>query len=189
MRNYDQLNKKITELVLARSQISDRLTFERKSKKRIIRTIKATNEVQVIAQVVAQGLQKKANNRIASIVSKCLASVFEEPYIFNIVFEAKRGKTEARLVFNRNGMEVEPLTASGGGVVDVAAFALRLSCLLLSQPPVRKIVFLDEPFKFVSLCYRENVKEMFIQIASELGIQFVMVTHIDALQIGDVREL
>ena len=142
-----------------------------------------------VCQIVAQAVQQKAHDRIAGIVSRCLEAVFDEPYEFKILFEQKRGKTEASLVFERDGLQVDPLTASGGGVVDVAAFALRLSCLMLSRPTLRRLLVLDEPFKFVSEQYRERVRVMLETLSKDLGVQIVMVTHIEELKMGKVIEL
>lgn len=148
-----------------------------------------TLEAQRIVQAVAQSLQQKAHHQIAGLVSRCLAAVFDKPYQFKIHFESKRGKTEARFVFARGGREVDPLTASGGGCVDVAAFALRLSALLLSRPPVRRVLVLDEPFRFVSKKYRHPLRTLLEQLAKELKVQFLIVTHIDELTIGTIIEL
>lgn len=144
---------------------------------------------QKIIQQVAQSVQQHAHKRISSVVSKCLELVFEEPYTFKIVFEQKRGKTQARLIFEDDGKPLDPMDATGGGVVDVAAFALRLACLVLSQPPVRPFVVLDEPFKFVSEGYRPRVKAMLDHLAEEMGIQFLMVTHIEELRTGTIVEI
>lgn len=142
-----------------------------------------------VLQLVSAAVQQQAHARIAAIVSRCLEAVFEEPYTFQIQFERKRGKTEARLVFVRDGMEIDPMNASGGGVVDVAAFALRVSCMLLAKPPVRRLMILDEPFRFVSTEYRERVRLLLEALSEELGIQFIVVTHMTELQMGKVIEL
>ena len=92
-------------------------------------------------------------------------------------------------MFVRNGREVDPIDASGGGVVDVAAFALRLSSLMLSRPARRRLVVLDEPFKFVSAGHRAAVRVMLEGLAADLGVQFLMVTHIEELQCGHIVEL
>jgi ABC-type molybdenum transport system ATPase subunit/photorepair protein PhrA len=76
-----------------------------------------------------------------------------------------------------------------GGVVDVAAFVLRLSCLMLSKPAVRRIIVLDEPFKFVSIEYRDNVRMMLEKLSSDFDIQFIMVTHIEELVTGKEVQL
>lgn len=143
-------------------------------------------EAQKVTQLVAQTVQAQAHERISSIVTRCLTAIFDEPYQFKIIFEQKRGKTEARLVFLDGDKELDPLTASGGGVVDVAAFALRLSALLLSRPKLRRVMVLDEPFRFVSQEYLERVGAMILELQKELGIQFIIVTHHQQLQIGKV---
>jgi DNA repair exonuclease SbcCD ATPase subunit len=86
-------------------------------------------------------------------------------------------------------MEVDPMAAAGGGVVDVAAFALRLACLMLHRPAVRRTVVLDEPFKFVSADRRGYVRQMLEDLAEELNVQFIMVTHIEELKTGHVIEI
>lgn len=149
-------------------------------------------EAQEAAQIVAQAIQQQAHTRIAGVVTKCLQTVFTGPdtYAFKINFERKRGRTEAELLLLKNGHEIkDPLNADSGGVVDVAAFALRLACLVLAKPKLRKVVILDEPFKFVSREYRENVRLLLEKLAEDFGIQFIMVTHIEELKTGKVVEL
>lgn len=137
-------------------------------------------------QHLAQGVQQQAHARISEVVTKCLTAVFDDPYQFRIDFDRKRGKTEARLVFTRDGMDVDPLTASGGGMIDVASFALRVACQALRRPKLSPVLVLDEPFKFVSEHYRANVRTMLEEISAELKIQIIMVTHIRELEVGDV---
>lgn len=144
---------------------------------------------QEVLQQIAQGIQQQAHAQIASVVSRCLAAVFPDPYEFEIVFEEKRGKTDARLVFKRDGEEVHPLSSSGGGVVDVAAFGLRLACLLLARPRLRQLLVLDEPFRFVSLHYQANVVALLQELTEEFDVQIIMVTHNKDLMIGSVVEI
>lgn len=149
----------------------------------------AAEEAQGIVQAVAETVQAEAHDRIAGVVTRCLAAVFDKPYEFQIRFERARGRTEARLVFVRDGQELDPLDASGGGVVDVAAFALRLSSLMLARPACRRVVVMDEPFKFVSVGRRDRVRAMLESLAEDLDVQFVMVTHMDELRCGTIVEL
>lgn len=152
-------------------------------------TLAHAQEAQEILQLLAQAVQQKAHQKISEVVSSCLSSVFDDPYEFKIVFERKRGKTEANLRFLRRGLDVDPLTASGGGMIDVAAFALRVACLVLHRPRLARLVVLDEPFKFVSAQYRDNVRSMLEGLAKDMGMQIVMVTHIEELETGKVIEL
>jgi hypothetical protein len=111
-------------------------------------TLQLYLNAQAVSQAMAQGMQRQAHVRVTSIVNKCLTSIFDEPYTFDIQFDRKRGRTEARMVFERDGAELDPTTGAGGGVLDVASFALRVAACVLGQPPKRKLLILDEPFRF-----------------------------------------
>lgn len=154
--------------------------------------LSALKEAQVIAQTVAQTVQQQAHKKIANVVSKCLQTVFtgKDRYSFKINFERKRGRTVADLILIKNGHEIhDPLTGDSGGVVDIAAFALRVSCLILAKPTLRRVLLLDEPFKYVDIDNRENVKILLETLSKDLGIQFIMVTHDDEFKIGKVIKL
>lgn len=151
---------------------------------------KAKLEAQKWLQSIAQIVQQQVHDRISGVVSRCLEAVFDDPYEFKIFFEQKRGRTEARLAFVRNEQEYVPSDASGGGAIDVGAFALRLSCLVLTRPPLRRLLVLDEPFKNVNgVQYQERIGKMIEMITQELGVQIIMVTDDDWLKIGKVIEV
>ena len=185
----EQLRKELNELLFQHRTASENQKTSRKEMIEAEEVEFRTEEAQRIIQTIASTIQEQAHHKIASVVSRCLNSIFDEPYSFKIIFERKRGKTEARLVFVRGDLELDPLTASGGGVVDIAAFALRLACLVLSLPQKRKTLILDEPFKFLSKEYRPRVKQMLEVLSQEMGVQFIMVTHIPELECGKLIEI
>lgn len=150
--------------------------------------IRALEEATAIAQAVAQQVQQQAFAKISTLVTRCL-EVFAEPYTFTIKLERKRGKVEAYLLFLKDGMEVDPLTASGGGCVDVAAFALRLACLCLKRPAARKLLVLDEPFKNPSEEYMPRIRALLEILSRELKVQILLVTHEAALKTGTIVPL
>jgi hypothetical protein len=114
-------------------------------------------------------------------VSQCLAIVFPNPYLFKIEFQQKRGKTEANLYFERNGLKIDPLRAAGHGVADVAAFVLRVASIMQRRPKPRLLIVADEPFRNVSREYLPRVKFMLDMLSSNLGFQFIVVTHLKEL--------
>lgn len=149
-------------------------------------------QAQGIVQEIAQQIQQAAHNRIASVVCQCLRAVFETPYTFEILFERKRGRTEAVLQFRRGELEIDPMSAAGGGVVDIAAFALRVACLVLSRPPLRRVLVLDEPFSHCKPpeILAPRICEMIKMLADQFGIQFIIVPSIeDHYRIGKVVEI
>lgn len=153
------------------------------------KTAAGTMTARDIVQALVQEAEQKVHGRLAAVVSKCLSAVFDEPYVFEIKFEKKRGRTDAVLLFRRNDEEIDPMTASGGGVIDIAAFALRVASIVMSMPQKRRLLILDEPFKFVSVDLRPAVKVLIETLSKELNIQFIIVTHMPELTIGKVIEL
>lgn len=65
----------------------------------------------------------------------------------------------------------------GGGVVDVAAFALRVVVLLLAVPKRPRVLVLDEPFKHVSDAHLPAVCELVKKLSVDLDVQFIIVSH------------
>lgn len=180
----------IHELSFRINHLKESLTTEEKALKKAEKTLTRSQDAQEILQHLAQAIQQRAHDKISEVVSHCLSAVFgEDAYTFKIEFERKRGRTEAHLRFVRGDLDVDPMTASGGGVIDVAAFALRIACLMLHRPRLSRVVVLDEPFKFLSVEYRPQVREMLEQISKEMGLQVILVTHIDELATGKVIEL
>lgn len=146
-------------------------------------------EAQQVAQEAARVAQEASHTQIAQIVSRCLQSVFNEPYEFKIVFDKKRGKTQARFVFMLEGEEVDPLRNSAGGEVDVASFALRLAALMLHKPGLRRLLVLDESFKHLSRPFRPRVAQLLEELSEELGVQILLVTHSPELEVGKVIQI
>ncbi len=143
-----------------------------------------------VLQIAAQTIQQQAHQRISLIVSRCLTAVFDDPYDFKIEFKRKRNRTDAQLTLYKDGLDYpDPSDATGGGVVDIASFGLRLASLVLSRPHLRKVLIIDEPFKMVSADLRERVSRMLEMISEELDVQIIMITHDPAFMIGKVIEL
>lgn len=148
-------------------------------KKKLILNIESAQE---IAQDVAQAIQSRAYKRISSVVTRCLSSVFDNPYLFRIRFDQKRQKTEAVLLFEREGEQYEdPLNEVGGGPIDIASFALRVAYILCSRPIRRRLLVMDEPFRFVrGKENRQRVRKMLTKLADDLGFQFTLNVDGDA---------
>ena len=146
-------------------------------------------EARSVVNEVAEQLQQQLSYNVEMLVTRCLQDVFCGKYGFRILWEQSRGKTECYLKLLRGENEIDPLDSDSIGVADVASFALRLASLQLQKPAVRKILILDEPFKFVSKSYRDAVAQLITDLAEELGIQFIIVTHMEELEIGKVVQL
>ena len=135
---------------------------------------------EILKQVGLQ-TQQQLIYHISDVTSVALESVFDEPYRLVLDFVERRNKNECDILFEKNGEKIDPMLASGGGVVDLAAFALRIASWSMQIPPTRSIIILDEPFKHLSKNLHTRASEMVKLLADKLGIQFIIITHESAL--------
>jgi hypothetical protein len=185
------VRQKVNQLLEQRRAVGSTLKKEQANKEILLIKTEEVNVAQQISQSVAKTLQEKCHTQIASIVTRCLNAVFEDPYEFCMVFEQKRGKTEAKLVFIRDGIVLdEPLDEVGGGVIDVAALGLRMACMLIQRPTVRRLLIMDEPFSHIrGTGNRNRTRKMLMRMAEELSVQIVLCTDIEDFRLGKVLEM
>lgn len=136
-------------------------------------------EAQTIIRTVALQTQQELQFRISSITTAALEAVFPDPYEFQLQFVERGGKTEADAVFLRDGEPIDPMSGSGGGAVDIAAFSLRASAWKLA--PNRPTILLDEPFKMLSSDLMPKAADMIMELSKKLKLQIIMVTHREEL--------
>lgn len=132
-------------------------------------------QAQTLIQSVARQTQEMLRFYLEDLVQMALDTCFPDEYQFQVIFEIKRERTEARLCFVKNGEEINPMDSSGGGAVDVASWGLRIAAWTLGKTD--NVIILDEPFRFLDKTRQPLAAEVMSQISKQLGIQFIMVTH------------
>lgn len=163
----DKIRQDITEL---RDRINEN-----------VKKLTAYEEAREIVRTVGLKTQQQLQYHISDITSLALETVYDEPYQLVAEFVQRRNKTECDLYFTRNGNFIDPMDASGGGVVNIASFALRVASWSMQQPQSRNVLVLDEPFLNVSADLRPRVGEMIKQISQKLNLQIIMVSHSEEL--------
>ena len=146
---------------------------------RLTNDVDYTEKARLIIQKVAKATQAELEYYISELVTLAFASVFPDPYEFGVAFEEKRGKTECRMRFLRDGHEVNPLFGSRGGPLDIASTTLQFTIWSLNK--TRPIIGLDEPFRFLSRDLQPKAGEMLKEVSKKLGLQILMVTHSEDL--------
>lgn len=141
------------------------------------RSLRRHEQAREIIRTVGIETQRQLQFHISDITSLALEAVFDDPYELKVEFVERRNKTECDLKFVRGDMEIDPLTASGVGAVDVAAFALRIASWSMMRPRTRPTIILDEPFRFLSENYQDKASQMLKELSEKLGLQFIIVTH------------
>ncbi len=142
----------------------------------------AAKEAQLYIQHIAEQTQKNLEYRISNLVSTALSAVFEDPEQFRVKFSQRRGRTECDLIFIKNDREMDPIGFTGGGVLDITCFALKISFLLLKRSKFgNRLIFIsDEPFRNLhGQKERENCSDMVKMISKECKIQIIMVSDVE----------
>src|ERR1019366_501593 len=187
MTNLETYQKRTDALLAQYQHAAQSVQEERQTLRDAKQHIAHIAEAQTIAQEVAAAVQESVHRQISAVVSVCLQTIFEEEsYSFKIDFAQKRGKTEAVLSFVKGDYELDPMTAAGGGGKDIAAFALRLASIVLSEPRRRDVGIFDEPFANLKPPekFGPRVVALIEKLSDDMGIQFIMVNNIPEYQCG-----
>jgi len=131
----------------------------------------------VIAEVVKL-TQERFKQRVESLITMVMRSVFNRDFEFELIMERKRNKLECRPIIKENGYEFDPKFDRGGGLIDVVSFAFRLVLWNLEKPKSRNVFILDEPFRFIGKgSMLEKIGKMLKELSEKLIFQIIMITH------------
>ena len=183
---FKKMKGKFDDMKASRDHLLQDLATARAEKGQAEARYEYAIKARVVIQRVAQKTQQKLEYHISNLVTLAEASVFPEPYEFQAEFVLRRGRTECDLWFVKDGEKMDGLRSVGGGVLDVASFALR--CAFWSLKKTRPILILDEPFKFVSAGLQSKCSEMLVAISRRLGVQVIMVSHLPRI-IGNADKI
>ena len=183
MTSINDLENKLFRLQGEKIQLQKILTSYKKEIKENNIFVTRYEQAKEIIRQVGLKTQQQLQVHISNITSLALEAVFNDPYKLVVEFIQRRNKTECDLYFEKKGNKVDPLTASGGGVVDVASFALRIASWSMQTPKSTNTILLDEPLRFLSKEKQSKASEMIKEISEKLGIQFIIITHEPALSI------
>jgi len=177
MNRIQTLRTRLDQEKGRRSQIESSITELGTRVKETGRELRKLEQAREIIREVGLKTQEQLSFHISDITSLALEAVFPNPYELITEFVQRRNKTECDLYFSREGEKVDPISASGGGAVDVASFALRIAAWSMMSPKTRNVIILDEPLRFLSVDLQEKASMMIKELSDRLGIQFIIITH------------
>jgi hypothetical protein len=115
-------------------------------------------QARIILQEVAKQTQQNLEYHLSNLVTLALKSINSTWPKFVVEIVDRRNKTECDLLFEENGNRYKPIEGAGGGPLDIASFALRITFWSLRK--TRHTFILDEPFKFLSADLQHKASEM-----------------------------
>lgn len=174
----EQIKKTIYEAKGKRESFRSEYLDSKRNLKKYEKRLKRIEKAQTIIQLVAEQTQKQLEYSLSEIVSLALGIVFDDPYELALDFTPIKGKTECKIKLVKDGQEFDPMFSAGGGIGNVAANSLRCAVLSVSQPRVRNILILDEPFPGLKgKKANEKALQMLKTISEELDdMQIIMVS-------------
>ena len=177
MSTVIEYQRKLEQLKGARSVLERNVNDLQSEIKNMQRDLRRHEQAREIVRNVGMKTQQQLQFHISDIVSLALDSVFDDPYELKVEFIQRRNKTECDLTFQRDGEQMDPLSASGGGAVDVASFALRIASWAMMNPRSRNVIVLDEPLRFLSEDHQEQASRIIKELSDRLKLQFLIITH------------
>lgn len=181
MKPIEQLRSRLDRERGKQLRIDSDIEKEKLAAREAKRELHRYEQAREIVREVGLKTQEQLQYHISDITSLALEAVFDDPYELVVSFVQRRNKTECDLLFERNGNQMDPMSSSGVGSIDVAAMALRVVTWSMQQPRSRNVIILDEPFKHLSEDNQERASQMLKELSDRLGIQFIVITHMQTL--------
>ncbi|MFA5208222.1 MAG: hypothetical protein WC428_06295 [Candidatus Paceibacterota bacterium] len=134
---------------------------------------------------VSQNTQKRFKDRVESLVTMAIQSVFDRPLKFSLEIERKRNKMECRLLVTETVDGQERIYDNlgddvAGGLIDVISFAARIVLWSLQNPRSRNVMIFDEPMKNMGKLISLG-GQVLREISHKLNFQIIIITHDDEL--------
>ena len=178
----EALSKKLEQEKGKRQQLLTDIKAAKKELKLLGKDLRRHEQAKEIIKEVGLKTQENIQYHVGGITSLALEAIFpDDPYELKVNFLERRDKTECDLMFVRDGLECNPLTASGGGAVDVASLALRIASWAMENPRKRNVMILDEPLRYLSKNLQEQGSKMIKELSEKLNLQFIIITHEEIL--------
>ncbi len=176
--NIEQLKNKFMGFKIELKLVLDSLDTKEKEFNSLKEYNNNLQKARAIVSEAGKYTQSYLKDYIENMVTNALQAVFEEDYKFIIEFDIKRNHIESKLLFKLRGEEVDPKDSVGGGVLDVASFALRVVLYSIQNPKSSNVLILDEPFKFLH-GKMENAIKMMRELSNKLNLQLIIVSQIE----------
>lgn len=134
-------------------------------------------QVRTFFNILSEQQRKELEDRVQTLVDYGVRAVFGDDYRFVVRSELRGKAVRTDFYLIDHGIELPLLDATGGGIGDVVSFLLRIVMLCLARPAQRRVLVLDEPFKFVSAGHFQQLEGLIRDLTQQLGLQIIMVTH------------
>lgn len=135
----------------------------------------------LLLQDAATEARKSATEVLQSMASQALQYIIGEEISLSIRLDEKGNTPTAdffvHIQYGSTKIETDPAEEEGGGIADIVAFSTLIAMLQLTGKGNVAPIFLDEPSKYVSKGYSEQVAKFLYDVSHSFDRQVFMVTH------------
>ncbi len=138
------------------------------------------DKTRIFLQSVSDVAREQIKARLERIVTNALQAVRGPEYSFHVKIRPTatgRPEVDFLTITDVGGRKIEslPTLGKGGGVIDVIATTLKFAMLEIEDND--GIIWMDEPFKFVSEEYVENASKLLQYMGETSGRQIIAISH------------
>lgn len=177
MTSTTEALQRFDHLWMSRHAAKIALEESEKEVTRIQELSKTAEEVRMFFTLLADQQRKELEQKVEALVDYGVQAVFGPTYRFKVTSELRGKSVRTEFWLVENGLQLPLLDATGGGIGDVVSFLLRVVILCLARPSQRRVLVLDEPFKFVSASHFTTLSTLLRELSESLDLQLLMVTH------------
>lgn len=174
---FSQLSEDFTRLDYTFKKKSDLVLDLEKSLSRIVVELEDRKKADKVFESLINESYSSSLGTIKDLISRGLRTIFDIPFQFEIKTVTKRGNLSYEMYLIEDGKERSIIDSYGGGVVSVISILLRIVTILIVQPPMRRVLFLDESLAQLSKQYVPNAAKFFKELGAELGFKILMISH------------
>lgn len=167
-----KIDEKTSQLSYLRSKLKD----TKKKKEALTKEKDIVFRSNLLISNLVKSKQEKITSKVSGITTKLLKSAgFDLTVKLDIVYKQKNTGMILTYIDGDGNVFGDILYDKGGSICDLVSLGLRISFLLLKG--TNKILFLDEPFRFVDEDRIKFISKFLKSLSEELNIQMVIVTR------------
>ena len=172
------IDRTVTEGEGQRNLLADQLAVSHERGNAAAQSEKLLNYGVTVLPELEQAWRTNFQTSLATVVSHGLTGVFGEEIKVTVEDRIVRDTASMELKLTHKGVEIgNILDGTGGSIVAVLNVLLHILLLVSVDPPLRRVLILDEPFRMVESRHLPAIGQLLREMSERLGIQFIIVSH------------
>lgn len=180
LTNFEETRVNLIRRKANRDAVANVLAAEKKNIEELKLQVQQLKDAIALMQTFSNSLRSDIVHKFEDLLTKGVRQVFQKDYKIVIEFTNPANSVYAEFyVILPNGRKVT-LGSEGGGLRDFVSILQRILYIILEPSMPSRILFLDENLKALDKERSPEAFKFISQLAKELGIQMVFVTHAEA---------